>query len=313
MDLDRIKAASQAAPAVVDERPADPGSDLHVDGDYAAYYFSGNDDTTIASAKRNLIDHVLTAKDIGGVGGRVVIHLSSGLGDKGKRFKIATIKPYQGQRDSSRRPKNWEAMRAWLEADEVLPGTDFRVKTWADREADDGAAVASRYAWGQGKTPVILTRDKDWRMFPGLHVVWTTFDRVLVRPEHFRVIGPDGELYGPAFFWHQMLMGDAADNIPGLERQPAREPGKFKTCGESCAVDWLGGVRSNREAFVTVAGLYRAYYGASWPDRFVEQAALLWMRLDNAAYVGDFMRVIPDEPERKELEAALVRLEKRIR
>lgn len=311
MDLARIRELAQQAP---ESAPAPlekvAGSDLHVDGDYAAYYFAGNDETSLASAKKNMIDSVLAARDIGGAGGTVIIHLSAQGGDKGKRYRIATVKPYQGQRDASRRPKNWEGLRRWLEAGPVLEGTDFRVVQWHDREADDGAAAAARYAWQTGNIPVIFARDKDWRMIPGRHVVWTTFDVTLLRPETFGQIGPDGELYGPSFFWHQMLMGDGADNIPGLEKQPAKDPGKFKTCGEGCANDWLTGTKTNEEAFAVVKDLYERYYGAAWPDRFVEQAALLWMRVDKKAYVADFMRVTPDLPELRE---ALVRLERKLR
>lgn len=311
MDLARIRELAQQAPeSGAVELPKLPGTDLHVDGDYAAYYFAGNDETTFASSKRNFIDNVLTARDVAGAGGQVVIHLSGQGGNKGGRFRIATVKPYQGQRDSSRRPKNWDQLRAWLEADKTLAGTDFRVVTWMDREADDGAAAACRYAWQTGNIPATYTRDKDWRIFPARHVVWTTFETVLLRPESFEVIGLDQEMYGPSFFWHQMLMGDTADNIPGLEKQPAKEEGKFKTCGEGCANDYLGPINGNEEAYAVVSGLYERYYGASWPDRFVEQAALLWMRVDKDAYIGDFMRVVPHSPE---ITAALVRLERRIR
>lgn len=310
MDAARIAELAQRAAEVAPvDLPKHPGTDLHVDGDYAAYYFAGNDDTTTASSKRSMIDNVLTAADVGGVGGQTIIHLSAQLGDKGKRFKIATVKPYQGQRDSSRRPKNWQFMRDWMEAG--APGTDWRVIKWMDREADDGAAAGARYAWQRGDVPVLFSRDKDWRMIPARHVVWTTFDRVEVRPETWGLLGPDGELYGRKFFWMQMLMGDAADYIPGLEKQPAKEEGKFKTCGEGCAQDYLGGVTDEANAYAVVKHLYQQYYGASWPDRFVEQAALLWMRVDKKAYIGDFMRALPYRDE--ELEQALVRLERRVR
>lgn len=310
LDLARIKELAQAGAEVAPvDMPKHSGTDLHVDGDYAAYYFSGNDETTVASSKRNMIDSVLTAADVGGVGGKIIIHLSAGLGDKGKRFKIATVKPYQGQRDSSRRPNNWQAMREWLEGGAA--GTDWRIVSWDDREADDGAAAAARYAWQRGDVPVLFSRDKDWRMIPARHIVWTTFDRVEVRPEVWSLTGPDGEVYGRKFFWWQMLAGDAADNIPGLEKQPAKEEGKFKACGAVCADEYLTGAGDAVAAYRVVAGLYEAYYGASWPDRFVEQAALLWMRIDNKAYIGDFMRALPERVP--ELEQALVRMERRTR
>lgn len=312
MDLDRIKAladrAGDMSPVVL---PLDPNVPLHVDGDYAAYYFSGNDDTTLAAAKAHLIDAVQNVREVAGAGGQTVIHLSAGMSDKGQRYKIATVKPYQGQRDSSRRPKNWEGMRSWLEESKTLPGTDFRVVSWTDREADDGVAAAARYSWTSGVVPAILSRDKDFRMIPGRHVVWTTLDRHEFRPETFESVGPDGNVYGQKWFWLQLLQGDAADNIPGLEGQPAATAGKFKACGEACARDWLSEVKTPEAAFKVVEHLYRQYYGQAWADRFVEQAALLWLRTDNKAYVGDFMRAIPARST--DLEQAVVRLERRIR
>jgi DNA polymerase-1 len=89
-----------------------------------------------------------------------------------------------------------------------------------------------------------------------------------------------------------MLMGDTADNIPGLEKQPGKT-GAFKTCGEACAEARLVETKNAADAYEVVKGLYQAYYGASWPDRFVEQAALLWMRTGNKAEVDDFTKTLP--------------------
>ena len=312
MDLDKLKAlgdkAGDLSPVIL---PLDPTTPLHVDGDYAAYYFSGNDDTSLSYAKRNMIDAIQNVREVGGAGGQVIVHLSGGLSDKGQRYKIATVKQYQGQRDSSRRPKNWAGMRAWLEESKTLPGTDFRVVTWLDREADDGVAAAARYAWTTGVVPVIYSRDKDFQMIPGRHVVWTTLDRHEFRPETYESIGPDGKTYGQKWFWMQLLQGDSADNIPGLEGQPAKAAGKFKDCGESCARSYLENTKSSEEAYAVVAELYRLYYGQAWADRLAEQAALLWLRTDNKAYVGDFMRAIPARSV--DLEQAVVRMERRIR
>lgn len=294
MDLSAIKAAAEKAEDIAPATlPLDPATDLHVDGDYAAYYFSGNDDTTLAQAKAKFIEAVRNVREIAGAGGQVVIHLSGGMSDKGQRFKIATVKPYQGQRDSSRRPKNWEGMRAWLELSKTLPGTDWRVVTWLDREADDGVAAAARYAFQGGRVPAIYSRDKDFRMIPGRHVIWTTLERVQFNPNTWELRGPDGEVYGAKWFWLQMLAGDAADNIPGLEMQPAKKPGEFKTCGMACAETRLLDAKDSREAYKTVRELYQLYYGGSWADRFVEQAALLWLRTDNKAALDNFLRAIP--------------------
>jgi len=303
----RLAAQGQQLPSVIPTE-RDPNRELHIDGDYAAYYFSGNDETSLASAKANMLDAFRVVRQIGAVGGRVVVHLSASGGNKGLRYHIATVKDYQGQRGGSRRPKNWEGMRTFLE--EGLHGEEFIVKIWKDREADDGVAAAARFAHEKGKLPVIFSRDKDFRMMPGLHIVWTTYEAVLLKPGTFSLVATDESLqYGDKWFWMQMLMGDTADNIPGLEKQPAKEAGKFKNCGESCAVEQLALIKDNDGAFIAVSVLYEAYYGDTWGDRFVEQAALLWMRTDNKADVGDFMKVVPKDLE---IERALLRLRKRL-
>lgn len=297
--MDKAKLAELASQAKELESaelpPINDFADLHVDGDYAAYYFAGNDETPFSSSKSNMLSAIRTAQAWGGVGGSTIIHLTSGMSEKGERFKIATIKPYQGQRDSDRKPKNWEAMRTWLEAAAggYLPGTNIRVVSWTDREADDGVAAAARYAWVTGRLPVILSRDKDFRMIPGLHIVWTTFERVHTTPTTWDVQDTDGNVYGQKWFWLQMLQGDAADNIPGLEGQPAKAAGKFKSCGASCAEEFLYNAKSAEEAWQIVKRLYELYYGQAWADRIAEQAALLWLRTDNKADVGNFVTAIP--------------------
>ena len=300
--------AAKAAPLPGAAIPDPDGNrELHIDGDYAAYYFSGNDETTISQAKRNMLDAFQIVKDYGGVGGRVVVHLSAASSDKGKRWQIGTVKPYQGQRDSGRKPKNWQGMRDFLEAG--MPGSNVRAKLWYDREADDGAAASARFAHEQGKLPVIFSRDKDFRMIPGLHVVWTTYETVLLKPGTFELIGPDEKVYGDKWFWLQMIQGDTADNIPGLERIKGKTG--FKTCGEACAKEVLKSIHNNGDAYFNVSLVYEDYYGEEWADRFVEQAALLWMRSDNKADVADFLKVIP-QPEAA-IHRAIIKLKERIK
>lgn len=89
-----------------------------------------------------------------------------------------------------------------------------------------------------------------------------------------------------------MLMGDTADFIPGLPKYitPA---GKEAQVGKVTAYKLLAGTDNNSEAYATVSDLYRGYYEDEWADRFVEQAALLWLRTDRFAGLLDFMSIIP--------------------
>lgn len=284
--------------------------DLHCDGDYAAYYFAGNDETPFGDCRRKIIDAFEVARSIAGAA-QVVIHLSSGLSCKGGRYKIATVKPYQQQREGKVKPKNWEAIRMWLESEKTLPGTDFRVVTWLDREADDGAAAAARYAWQGKRHPAIFSRDKDWRMIPGRHVDWMTLARTETTPDTFEAFGEDGEMFGIKWFFVQMLAGDGVDNIPGLEGIRKKGGVGFRTIGDALAKEALADAVDARQAFGTVRALYQDYYAESWADRFVEQAALLWLRADTKADPGDFMRAIPAAD--KALAEAVHKLRRRIR
>lgn len=289
MDLTKLSELAKVLPTGTPESLI-PTRDLHIDGDYAAYYYSGRDDTSIGAARKNMLDAFRVVKQIGQVGGKVYVHLTAPGSAKGGRYKVATVKPYQGQRDGARKPKNWDAMRSFLESG--LPGTDYEVVIWHDREADDGVAHYAKLAHENFRTPVIFSRDKDFRMIPGVHVVWTTYDIVNLQPKQFNVVGPDLEVYGEKWFWLQMLQGDTADNIPGLEK--VQGPKKATNCGPVCALDALGNALDSEEAFEIVDQMYEDYYGDTYADRFAEQAALLWMRNDHDALVTNFLYLIPD-------------------
>lgn len=307
LDLDALAAKAKALGDAA-LLPISPDTELHIDGDYAAYYFAGNDDTTFGEARANMVRTLGLVRRIAGAGGRSIIHLTLQGSHKGHRYKIATVKAYQGHRDGKGKPKNWQAMREWLESDSI-PG--FKVKLWEDREADDGVAASARYAFTSGKRPAIFSRDKDFQMIPGRHVSWTTLAVTEVEPSTWAVQDEDGRLYGQKWFWMQMLSGDAADAIPGLPGQPKASGSGFKNCGPTCAEEWLSHSRSPEDAYAIVRELYENYYGPTWPQAFTEQAALLWMRTDNDASVGDFLRAIPAKAP--ELEKAVRLLDRRIR
>ena len=285
-------AASVAAEAdPVDKAiPVVPGRTLHVDGDYMAYYY-GFPDVEGGVARANSLNFINRAKRASG-SEKAVVHLTSSNCHKGWRYLIATVKPYQAQRPGGQKPKNWALLREFMAG---YKGEDFTPKNWASREADDGMAACAHYAARNGKLDAILTKDKDMRMFPGIHLSWDDFDIQTTVPQHaYEVRGNDGKLYGYKWFWQQMLQGDTADNIPGLEfifttvgRNDSTE--RMVRCGEKTAEKALFGITAP-QACPHVIDLYRRSYRGTGDgdDRFVEQAALLWMRHDNAAAVNSF-------------------------
>jgi hypothetical protein len=260
-----------------------PGRVLHIDGDYAAYYCSGKDGTPIGLARRNVLDRIEKGKRAAGAAS-VEVHLTAGDSHKGHRYLIASERPYQGQRNAGRKPDNWHALREFMEGYE---GGLFDTVVWSDREADDGIAYKTAAQLAAGKSPAIHTRDKDMRMFGGLHIEWQTFAAHAVAANEYESYDRDGLLYGHKWFWTQMLTGDNADHIAGL-----------KGVGKGAAPRILKGTRNNEEAFAVVEDLYRAKIPEEmWADYFVEQAALLWMRVDYRADIDNFLTVVPHTEE----------------
>lgn len=289
---DAINRAAEAAPhSAVREIPTlVEGRTLLVDGDYLNYYAAGNDDCSPGRARQNAIEKIDAFKALTG-SDKVVTHLTSTDSNKGFRFSCATVKPYQGQRNTGRKPKNWRSLRDWFE---TYSGIQFKTKTWTDREADDGMAYHSQVLGPN--LAVIATADKDMRMFSGIHIDWKTYDITHVPANCFALIGSNGKLYGHKWFWQQLLQGDTADNIPGLPKY--RKPnGKDAALGEKTAEKFLAGVRDNEEALNVVAGLYRGYYGPGfdWADRLAEQCTLLWMRTDRGASINDWTQIVSQD------------------
>lgn len=260
-----IAAAAEAQPHARPDKVA--GRTLLVDGDALAYYCAGNDDTSAGMARRNLEDKIESAMRAAGAD-KATMLVTSSASHKGHRYAIATVKPYQGKRSHSRRPKNWQLLRELIERDQRTVATDTL-------EADD---LFHAYSVRLGDENVaILTQDKDMRMVPGWHLDWQSHRLVRVHPDtwEFEV---DGKVYGRKWFWLQMLMGDAADNVPGLPKY-IREDGKAMLCGEVTAAKLLAECADESAAAATVRDLYAGFYGPhDYRAAMLEQACLLWMR-----------------------------------
>lgn len=284
---DAIAKAAEEAPTQPTYPDKVAGLVVHIDGDYLAYHASGNDDCQPGMARLNAQAAIDRYMLLTGATSAVVHSTASGC-HKGERYLVATVKPYQGQRDTGRKPKNYAYLRDFLLN---YSGDAFRSKVWATREADDGFGAVAYYAQGnkaQGGYAALATADKDMRMLPGLHVDWKEHTTVMVPEGAYEVWGPNGKLYGLKWFWMQMLMGDAADNCPGLEL--AWNGTKMVKVGEKTAEKFLADCEDNETAYRRVVRLYRRGYDsvAVGSDRFVEQAGLMWMRTGPKANVLDF-------------------------
>jgi DNA polymerase-1 len=305
VDMSAIAAASAAAPMMEPPAPTVLGLELHVDGDYLAYFASGNDETSAGEAKLNALNIIEQFRSRVGAT-KVIVHMTATGCQKGERYLIATVKPYQGQRDTGRKPKNHAFLQSWIID---YSGPIFTPKVWTSREADDGIAACAHHA--VGKQPgyiAIATADKDLRMLPGVHITWRQHEgkRLLTRvnPGDFDVVGQDGKQYGLKFFFLQMLMGDTADNCPGLpEYRSFNKTGvAYKKIGEKGAEAFMADVDNVKDAARVVCELYYENYHrdrnwatmfqdkdiTEWADRVCEQAGLMWMRCGLHADITDF-------------------------
>jgi len=283
-----------------------PGRTLLVDGDYLAYFCGGNreKETPVGTSRQFARERILRQKEMTGCE-KICIHLTDNASDKGQRFAVATVKPYQGNRKpGTEKPLNWAFLRDWMQS-----GCDglVKVKTWADREADDGATY---HAMVLGPDLSVLTiADKDWRMSPGIHLDWTTWAVTHVPKGTWRIDGTDGHMHGDAFFWYQLLRGDQADHIPGLPFCVLQ--GKRKQLGEVTAKKYIDRVNNSTEAFTLVGALYRTAYPDEWQDRLAEQMCLLWMRRGSTAALDDCLDWLGPVVE-KFMRPAFNRLEQRL-
>lgn len=273
-----VEATAVDAPPMNPVPPVVPGRTLHVDGDIIAYWAGGNDDTPVGISRMNALNKIAQMQEYSG-SDKVVVHLTAASSTKADRFIIATVKPYQGQRKSGRKPKNWEYLRVWME---TYTGSAFRVKVWATREADDGIALMAYHAEGNDVT---CSKDKDMRMLPGWHLDWDTLAMVHVPVGSYDVVH-NGLQYGTKWFWLQMLQGDTADNIPGLPKY------QDKPVGPKTAEAMLALAETRYDAQAWVESAYQEHYDIGWEDALFEQAALLWLRTDPEAHVSNVQKFL---------------------
>ena len=283
-----------------------PGRVTHIDADFAAYMVSAFDDVSFEDMTHNLDVMRETLRLMSGAE-RTQLHLTPSSSNKGFRFEIAIQKEYQGNRQDKPKPKLLNAVRSWMHQHR-------NAYLWKDQEADDGLAQALYREVGENpKLSVLVSKDKDLRMVPGYHMDWDTGDITFIGEDDLfgwiSLYTPepkekeDGSYTKPAikligrgtkFFWAQMLMGDGADNIQGIQKVPGKT--KWKSCGLKAAYELLANVESDKEAFTLIRDLYRdceQQVGGyrhwktgepkTWQQVFKSEAALLWMRRKESA------------------------------
>lgn len=179
--------------------------------------------------------------------------------EKNFRYARATSQPYKGTRKN---PKPYHFYNIWLY---LLDNYAYLISQ-NGLEADDEMCI---YQTASENT-IICSRDKDLRICPGWHYSWKVNGQMEFPPTYTDELGwininkKKVSGYGKMFFYAQMIMGDGADNIPGL---PGAGPVK--------AWETLSGLDSEMKCYKAVRDLYKSK-GYS-KEYFIEQADLLWM------------------------------------
>ncbi len=162
------------------------------------------------------------------------------------RDEVATLAPYKGNRQDVEKPVHFAAVREWFENHRYSSVTH-------GQEADDAIGIAQTEHGGKA---VVCSIDKDLRQLHGPHYEWHKDLRYNINADA-----------SDRWFWLQMLMGDSADNIPGI-----------KGVGDKTAAKLMDGTtdRATR-ASIVVDRYVRQYEGAA-SDVMLEVGRLLWIR-----------------------------------
>jgi hypothetical protein len=292
MDLKRIGEA--AAQSDSTQRPIDKNLVLQLDADFACYECANTDE----SVNQNIKNLKSRVRHLGALAGAGHINVHITLGMKGGRSEMATVKPYQENRagvNDERKARVHllrEALANW--ATETITPVPSTLQ-----EADDALAqhqIARIESHGVASS-AIMSGDKDLWMVKGRHCDAKSgayYEVSGFGKTEYREVGnlkPKLVGEGTSWFWHQMLMGDTADNIAGLPqlsgrlmdiyvprkaKKPARKPAQ---CGEAKAVAVLKGLKTDALCARAVLACYQEHYGkALGMEMLVESAFLLWMR-----------------------------------
>ena len=108
------------------------------------------------------------------------------------REKLATLQPYKGNRNDSRKPVHFDLIKETLIEEyfaEVVDGF----------ESDDAMAIH------QSEDTIICTQDKDLDMVPG-------YRYNISKREVYKI----SEIEAMRSFYGQLVQGDSTDNIPGI-------------------------------------------------------------------------------------------------
>lgn len=238
-DLSKFGVDAATAASLTHQQTSYPkevaGRVAHIDADFMAYQVSAEskaeldpDDPTprktLDAMRHNAyeaVDHIrrMAAAET------AVLHTTHNS-DKGGRDSHAILKPYQANRkDRDNRPDHLDTIREFLGAGVGDTTGTFLGMNHTTQEADDGMTQA---LYADFDNNILCSADKDLYMVPGWKLNMSTGE--ITRQDcHFGFIEIDATKSskkvvgrGTKFFWAQLLMGDAADNISGAPAAPGK-------------------------------------------------------------------------------------------
>jgi len=280
-----------------------PDRTVLIDADVVAYFSAfGFDDTGVHAAyskcdvrMQQIIDETQA--------GKYQAFLS---GETNFRNSVATLQRYKGNRYD----ENGERITpqpAWLPQVREYLVDKWGASVSENEEADDVLSYTQAELirnFGV-QNSVISTVDKDLLINPGLHHSMSNGYIQEVQHEGTLFLDSKRKVRGTGmrFFFAQMLMGDAADWIPGLPKITSKikemiplEPALRKGgCGQMAAYRILEDCETIQEMHDRVYACYLLYWGehsyTHWRTgeeyqkgiqtankQFIEQGRLLWMR-----------------------------------
>lgn len=255
-------------------QPAIDGRVLIMDGD-SACYASAADAKKLETAVRRFHTNVLEKMFLVRATS-VRVHLTPKGCLKNYRDWLLAAKPYQANRFNKEKPALLEVLRSTLP--KHYTDHDYvTVYGHMDKEADDAIMIDSYCL----PNAVVYSEDKDLCIvpIPKYDAKTGDVDRLINRygftkldysTSTTKVIGR-----GTKFFWAQMLMGDSADNVKGIEKYNA------KLCGAVATHAILDAAATEDDAANIVFDGYRAI-----GQNLVPEAECLWL----SRVVGDSAR-----------------------
>lgn len=178
-------------------------------------------------------------------------------GDGNFRSRLASIRPYKGQRSAAAKPVLYNDIRQYL------------IECWAatvvyDQESDDAMAIMATKRRAEGITPIICGVDKDMLQVPAIHKNPNKGWRKVT------------EAQGRGFLYRQCLTGDPVDNIPGCYK-----------CGPAKAASIILDDMTEKEMWLAVTAAYAEsvekygediYGGLNYYDAAIENMRLVYLR-----------------------------------